>query len=124
LASKTGDTDSYYPVSWRWWVHDANSDNAVAAHPCSRFRALLDDNAHDGSRVLGEPDRRHSKIAVQEGVASLVNRKLSQIRHNAPRASCGTGRNEPLGDPLNKRLERAVKSIDQRIGVRVVLLTV
>ena len=99
-------------------VLDVHCDNAVAPHACSRFWTLLNDNAHDWSRVLSEPDRPHPKIAARKAMAGFVSRKLSQIGHERPRGPGRTGRDEPVGDPLDERAQRVPEPIDQGIGVR------
>lgn len=99
-------------------MQDADCDDAVAPHVCSRLRALLDDDAHDWGRVLGEPDRPHPKIRAREGVTGLVNRKLAQIGHERLRGPGGADRTEQVEDPLDERTQWAFESIDQRIGVR------
>lgn len=84
-------------------MQDANCDNAVAPDVRSRLRALLNDNAHDWSRVLGELHRPQPKITAKERMTGLVNWKLPQIRHKRLRAPGGTGRDEPVGDSFKER---------------------
>jgi hypothetical protein len=83
-------------------VPDVNCDNAVAPYACSRLWALLNDNAHDWSRVLGKSDQPHPKIAAKEGMTGLANRKLPQIGHKRPCTPGGAGRDEPVGDLLDE----------------------
>jgi hypothetical protein len=99
-------------------VLDVHCDNAVAPHAGSRFWILLNDNAHDWSRVLSEPDRPHPKIAARKAMASFVSRKLSQIGHERPRGPGRTSWDEPVGDPLDERAQRVPEPIDQGVGVR------
>jgi hypothetical protein len=59
-----------------WWVQDLDGDGAVAPYACPWRRVLLNHNAHDGRRVLGEPDGVHPQIAASQAMAGIVDGEL------------------------------------------------